>query len=804
VARQAAVDRDELDYLGDLDDELAVEYDPVHVPGDGPHDDEDLDPEVTLAAGTVDFGAVRVPVPARGSITVEPSENGRMQAVHVSLPEGRLSVSALAAPKSSKLWPDLANEIDVSLREGGARVRSFTGDWGRELHATSGAATSVFVGVDGSRWMLYGVATGPTRDAAALDVELRRMLRGTIVVRGRNPYPVRTVLPLEMPARLAEQQAGEQEAPAPQPAAGRATTAVPAVDQQPSTRNGAATGTATGIRILGAAATGFSHRPAPPPNGHAPAASHERADGHAPAASHERVNGHAPAAASHDPVNGHRRAPAHRAAPTGGFPVGAGSEQKPSSGPFGPADAGAGQAVRPAGPAAPNGASQGVYDRRPDGGAPGRGVAGWGGSQVNGARPRGGFPADGAPHHADAPGNGHRAPTGGAPAGEFESGHGDPFGGSAPGQRDPFGGSRPAAAHGAPSWTGIPAADDTPMWADPAQRITDGARPLPLDAGPDPDDRPTEIRSTRASSWAPEPWAPESGESETGAQRSGAQRSGVQDRSGVDPIATAPWRLDAPSVPVTGGRRRLADPQDLLGPSGPPASSPPAAAPGSPEPSVAGRSAEPVVAFGEGRRRALDAVEPAGSAAGDDRAAEPAAGTRPGRRRALDPAETFLPDRGGADTGHEPRAGRRRAPDFVDDRPGRRRAPEPDVAVGRRRLADPPTSGGGRRRAPEPEPAAGPGAAVPEVLRRGRHAAPDPESGDGGPGLLDGRSAEKRPWGAQELGAGGDAPYDTAPGPLVDTGPWTAVAPRRSKGHGPDPEPAEGRAHSTGRHRRPD
>ncbi|MBN9100166.1 MAG: DUF3710 domain-containing protein [Pseudonocardia sp.] len=185
----------------DAGDEAA--YEPVHVPGDGPHDVEDLDPEVTLAAGTVDFGAVRVPVPERGTVDVDPAEKGRMQAVHVAVPEGRLSVSALAAPKSSRLWPDLVKEIDASLREGGARVRSFQGDWGRELHATSGAATSLFVGVDGARWMLYGVATGPTRDADALDAQLRRMMRGTIVVRGRSPYPVRTVLPLEVPEHLA-------------------------------------------------------------------------------------------------------------------------------------------------------------------------------------------------------------------------------------------------------------------------------------------------------------------------------------------------------------------------------------------------------------------------------------------------------------------------------------------------------------------------------------------------------------------------------------------------------------------------
>ena len=166
----------------------------------GPYDEEDL-ADGPGAPHRVDFGAVRVPVPPAGEVSVEP-EDGRLQAVHVMLPAGRLSVSALAAPRTERLWPDLAAEIDESLREGGATVRSFTGEWGRELHARTGDASSLFVGVDGPRWMLYGVATGPTSAAAELDAALRTMLRGTVVVRGRSPYPVRTVLPLTIPDRL--------------------------------------------------------------------------------------------------------------------------------------------------------------------------------------------------------------------------------------------------------------------------------------------------------------------------------------------------------------------------------------------------------------------------------------------------------------------------------------------------------------------------------------------------------------------------------------------------------------------------
>src|SRR5689334_24961467 len=189
------------------------------VPTHGPFDEEDAGQE-PVAIERIDFGAVRLPVPRGGEVSVEP-EDGRLQAVHVMLPAGRLSVSALAAPRSGRLWPDLAAEIDESLRDGGAIVRSFSGEWGRELHARTGEAKSVFLGVDGPRWMLYGVATGPADAATELDAALRRMLRGTVVVRGRSPYPVRTVLPLTVPEQLSgtEGDAPEPAGPVPAPRA---------------------------------------------------------------------------------------------------------------------------------------------------------------------------------------------------------------------------------------------------------------------------------------------------------------------------------------------------------------------------------------------------------------------------------------------------------------------------------------------------------------------------------------------------------------------------------------------------------
>jgi hypothetical protein len=248
-------------------------------PPSGPYDGDAVGEEIeVLAAGTEDFGAIRVPVPDGGAVTVEPPGSAGTHAVHIALPQGRLSISALAAPKSGRLWPELVKEIDTSLREGGARVRSFSGDWGRELHATTGGATSVFVGVDGPRWMVYGIATGPSTASVALDEQLRRMLRGTVVVRGRSPYPVRTVLPLTLPAHLAPvddaepevAEAGGQDVPAvapgPRPAAPMPAAPMPAASMPAASMPAASMPAAS----MPAASMPAASMPAPPMSPAAP------------------------------------------------------------------------------------------------------------------------------------------------------------------------------------------------------------------------------------------------------------------------------------------------------------------------------------------------------------------------------------------------------------------------------------------------------------------------------------------------------------------------------------------------------
>jgi hypothetical protein len=191
-------DQDSDDYDGDEYD--GDEYDD----GDdyaGPYD-EDEQPDDGLTR--LDLGSVLVPLPANSQIQVEMDPTGPLRAVHVVSTFARYTVSAYAAPKSSGLWSEISKELADQLGSDGARVRKETGEWGTELVAFVNNVLLRFVGVDGPRWMLRAVAAGPKEQSAQAAEELRDMVRETVVIRGQQPMPVRTPLPLKLPEEIAQ------------------------------------------------------------------------------------------------------------------------------------------------------------------------------------------------------------------------------------------------------------------------------------------------------------------------------------------------------------------------------------------------------------------------------------------------------------------------------------------------------------------------------------------------------------------------------------------------------------------------
>jgi hypothetical protein len=115
---------------------------------DGPFDVEDFDDPAAAVAGRLDLGSVLIPMPESAQLQVELTDTGVPSAVWVVTANGRFTIAAYAAPKTGKLWREVAGELADSLRKDGARVSIQDGRWGREV---LGTATGVvrFIGIDG-------------------------------------------------------------------------------------------------------------------------------------------------------------------------------------------------------------------------------------------------------------------------------------------------------------------------------------------------------------------------------------------------------------------------------------------------------------------------------------------------------------------------------------------------------------------------------------------------------------------------------------------------------------------------------
>lgn len=169
-------------------------------PADGPYDEDDA-PEDGIVR--LDLGSVRLPMPDGAQVQVEMDPAGPLKAVHLVTANARLTVSAYAAPRSARLWPEIHRELAEQLTADGARVRKEIGEWGTEIVAFVDNVLLRFIGVDGPRWMLRAVAAGPKEQSAAAAAELRDVIRESVVIRGKQPMPVRTPLSVQLPPEIA-------------------------------------------------------------------------------------------------------------------------------------------------------------------------------------------------------------------------------------------------------------------------------------------------------------------------------------------------------------------------------------------------------------------------------------------------------------------------------------------------------------------------------------------------------------------------------------------------------------------------
>lgn len=182
---------------------------------DGPWDEA----EASDDEGRIDLGSMRV----RGVPGMEMRldlEQATQQIVGVTCAVGgsRMQLQAFAAPRSSGIWDDIRSEIADGIQSAGGQAELADGLLGPELRclmpgrAPDGRVAlqpARFLGVDGPRWFLRAVISGPAAGDDARVQGLVTLLRDTVVVRGDEARAPREVLPLRPPASPpdADQQA---------------------------------------------------------------------------------------------------------------------------------------------------------------------------------------------------------------------------------------------------------------------------------------------------------------------------------------------------------------------------------------------------------------------------------------------------------------------------------------------------------------------------------------------------------------------------------------------------------------------
>ncbi len=227
--RSAAADRDwsaaddqelagdELDDGEPFDDQSA-EQEPAGIPRaeGGPWDAEEPFP----ARDRVDLGSLHVPVGPQHEIQLVMAEQHGAW-VTAKYRDSEVQIQAFAAARRSALWDDVRAEIAAEVNTAGGRSQESEGPFGIELLAqvpmepgqpASGMRLVRFVGVDGPRWFVRGLLTGPAADGGEQAELLEEVLRDVVVVRGDHPVPPREILELRLPPEA--RQALEEQAAA--------------------------------------------------------------------------------------------------------------------------------------------------------------------------------------------------------------------------------------------------------------------------------------------------------------------------------------------------------------------------------------------------------------------------------------------------------------------------------------------------------------------------------------------------------------------------------------------------------------
>lgn len=178
----------------------------------GPFDRAEKEPDDSR----VDLGSLWVAVVPGVQIALQVDESTQTPVgVQLTLAGSGAYLQAYAAPRTEGIWPEIRAEVAQSVVAEGGRAEVVNGSLGKELrlHQRGGVPLRL-LGVDGPRWFLRALISGPAAtDERAADA-LIEVIRATVVDRGSQAMAPREQLPLRLPLQPGSESGPDTAEPA--------------------------------------------------------------------------------------------------------------------------------------------------------------------------------------------------------------------------------------------------------------------------------------------------------------------------------------------------------------------------------------------------------------------------------------------------------------------------------------------------------------------------------------------------------------------------------------------------------------
>lgn len=170
-------------------------------------------PAVPADAEFIDFGPLKLPMIAGLQALVELDKKSRkVGAVSVQVNRSQVQLQVIAAPRGQRYWSDVRRKVVARLRKSAGSQQAIEGRFGTETIAiVTGRredgiladATMRILGVDGDRWVLRAVVTGPDVTSDATVERVNALISRCAVARGTVALGAGTVLELSPPPGIA-------------------------------------------------------------------------------------------------------------------------------------------------------------------------------------------------------------------------------------------------------------------------------------------------------------------------------------------------------------------------------------------------------------------------------------------------------------------------------------------------------------------------------------------------------------------------------------------------------------------------